>query len=38
MANRVNPPPFLRIPPAFLSDREVKAFADKRFKYFVNRF
>ena len=30
MANKVNPPPFLRIPSAFLSDREVRAFVEQQ--------
>jgi hypothetical protein len=30
MANPVNPPPFLRIPKAFLQDREVRAFIEQQ--------
>ena len=30
MANPVNPPPYLRIPAAFLADREVKAFIEQQ--------
>ena len=30
MANPVNPPPFLRIPKAFLNDREVRAFVEQQ--------
>lgn len=30
MVNKVNPPPFLRLPKAFLSDREVKAFIEQQ--------
>lgn len=30
MANNVNPPPLLRIPRAFLQDREVRAFVEQQ--------
>lgn len=30
MANQVNPPPLLRMPAAFLSDREVRAFVEQQ--------
>lgn len=30
MAIQVNPPPFLRIPQAFLKDREVRAFIEQQ--------
>lgn len=30
MANPVNPPPFLRIPKAFLQDKEVRAFVEQQ--------
>ena len=30
MASQVNPPPFLRIPKAFLEDREVRAFIEQQ--------
>jgi hypothetical protein len=30
MASQVNPPPFLRIPKAFLQDREVRAFIEQQ--------
>lgn len=30
MANPVNPPPFLKIPRAFLSDREIRAFVEQQ--------
>ena len=30
MANPVNPPPYLRMPAAFLADREVKAFIEQQ--------
>jgi hypothetical protein len=30
MANLVNPPPFLKIPKAFLQDREVRAFIEQQ--------
>ncbi len=30
MANPVNPPPFLRLPKAFMQDREVRAFVEQQ--------
>jgi hypothetical protein len=30
MANPVNPPPFLRVPRAFLQDKEVRAFVEQQ--------
>lgn len=30
MANKVNPPPLLRIPDAFLRDKEVRAFVEQQ--------
>ncbi len=30
MANPVNPPPFLRIPKAFLQDKEIRAFVEQQ--------
>jgi len=30
MANPVNPPPFLRLPKAFIQDREVRAFIEQQ--------
>ena len=30
MATRINPPPFLRIPPQFLQDRQTRAFIEQQ--------